>query len=574
MFTTFSAWTLDFLSKAAGHKYIRRIPYASGGKTRYRYIYKVTHTAGGKHALHEDDVTVGAAFMLGTDKGAEVHAHVKSVNGDKVTVEYDDGPRKGEKETMSKRDLLSKLDAAHGISAALQGEREKQAKVISELRASGASEKQIAREQARLDRLGGDKKRGGGANVAQKYVDSVDILFDKSAPTGQMQGQIADIVRAQKGEGLINDRVLGVPDTDTKSGAKLGALLTAEQRKLAQEWQNASDNPEVSATMRGMAAFLRSKYNVASQQDLDNNKDTIRQSAQLLIDAMLKQATARMIAQYNETIDTTTDYARNRIQDATTDLRANTDISTEERETASSALLAKQKEYAKLAEEYRRKPPTDAVLLGVLQASDFRTPTYNIKDFTEVVPRGDDLARAVQGVVADALQAAYSTNKKTTRPKADRTLLNSARDLVREQPNKYSAQALKAIDAAPEKYTSPTQIDLGFAPIKVNKDRPPVKSAVKLYSVEGLPADYAVVIRNDGDASVTLVKEGHPQQGQSVVMFPASMLNEPSLRTALAAFPPINNGVPALGQKVMDLQKLVSSGAEFEPHKLAYDATR
>lgn len=153
MFTTFSAWTLDFLSKAAGHKYIRRIPYASGGKTRYRYIYKVTHTVGGKHALHEDDVTVGAAFMLGADKGSEVHAHVKSVDGDKVTVEYDDGPRKGEKETMSKRDLLSKLDAAHGISQALQGEREKQAKVVSELRASGASEKQIAREQARLDRL-------------------------------------------------------------------------------------------------------------------------------------------------------------------------------------------------------------------------------------------------------------------------------------------------------------------------------------------------------------------------------------------------------------------------------------
>jgi len=153
MFTTFSAW-VDLLFKAAGHKYIKRIPYSSGGKLRYRYIYKVTHTARGKHALHEDDVTVGAAFMLGTDKGSEVHAHVKSVDGDKVTVEYDDGPRKGEKETMSKRDLLSKLDAAHGISQALQSEREKQAKVVSELRASGASEKQIAREQARLDRLG------------------------------------------------------------------------------------------------------------------------------------------------------------------------------------------------------------------------------------------------------------------------------------------------------------------------------------------------------------------------------------------------------------------------------------
>jgi len=168
MFTSFSAWALDFLSKAAGHKYIRRIPYTSGGKLRYRYIYKVTHTAGGKHALHEDDVTVGAAFMLGTDKGSEVHAHVKSVDGDKVTVEYDDGPRKGEKETMSKRDLLSKLDAAHGISQALQSEREKQAKVISELRAKGASEKQIAREQARLDRLGVEAKEPEAEKPAPK----------------------------------------------------------------------------------------------------------------------------------------------------------------------------------------------------------------------------------------------------------------------------------------------------------------------------------------------------------------------------------------------------------------------
>ena len=76
MFTTFSAW-VDLLFKAAGHKYIKRIPYTSGGKLRYRYIYKVTHTARGKHALHVDDVTVGAAFMLGTDKGSEVHAHVR-----------------------------------------------------------------------------------------------------------------------------------------------------------------------------------------------------------------------------------------------------------------------------------------------------------------------------------------------------------------------------------------------------------------------------------------------------------------------------------------------------------------
>ena len=179
MFTTFSAW-VDLLFKAAGHKYIKRIPYSSGGKLRYRYIYKVTHTARGKHALHEDDVTVGAAFMLGTDKGSEVHAHVKSVDGDKVTVEYDDGPRKGEKETMSKRDLLSKLDAAHGISAALQSEREKQAKVVAELRASGASKKQIAREQARLDRLGASAEAPDTLGAfARQVLEKARVTPDK-----------------------------------------------------------------------------------------------------------------------------------------------------------------------------------------------------------------------------------------------------------------------------------------------------------------------------------------------------------------------------------------------------------
>ena len=213
MFTSFSAWALDFLSKAAGHKYIRRIPYTSGGKLRYRYIYKVTHTAGGKHALHEDDVTVGAAFMLGTDKGSEVHAHVKSVDGDKVTVEYDDGPRKGEKETMSKRDLLSKLDAAHGISAALQSEREKQAKVVAELRASGASEKQIAREQARLDRLGVEakkpeaKRRGSKKGTVDEPIDTRPLATRlSSAMTNSIAQDVYSLQRPE--ESLRADKEL------------------------------------------------------------------------------------------------------------------------------------------------------------------------------------------------------------------------------------------------------------------------------------------------------------------------------------------------------------------------------
>ena len=152
MFSTFTEW-VDSLLKAAGHKYIKRIPYTSGGKTRYRYIYKVTHTAGGKHVLDPDHMIVGAAFQLEPGAGKEVHAHITKVDGDMVTYRLDDGPNKGTMVTESKAALAKKLNEKHGVHAAISAERDKQAKVVADLKAAGASTKQIAREQARLERL-------------------------------------------------------------------------------------------------------------------------------------------------------------------------------------------------------------------------------------------------------------------------------------------------------------------------------------------------------------------------------------------------------------------------------------
>ena len=150
---TYSQWLVDFLAKAAGHKYIKRVPYTSGGKMRYRYIYKVTHMAGGKHVLDPEHMVQGAAFMLSSAKGSEVHAHITKVDGDMVTYRLDDGPRKGELVTEPKSKLAERLNAEHGVHEALAGAREKQAKVVADLKERGASEKQVAREQARLDRL-------------------------------------------------------------------------------------------------------------------------------------------------------------------------------------------------------------------------------------------------------------------------------------------------------------------------------------------------------------------------------------------------------------------------------------
>lgn len=149
---TFSEWLSD-LFKAAGHKYIKRVPYMSGGKRRYRYIYKLTHMVGGKHVLDPEHMVVGAAFQMETGAGKEVHAHIVSTSGENVTYKLDDGPDKGKVFTVTRAQLAQKLDEKHGARAALATERDKQAKVVADLKAASASSKQVAREQARLDRL-------------------------------------------------------------------------------------------------------------------------------------------------------------------------------------------------------------------------------------------------------------------------------------------------------------------------------------------------------------------------------------------------------------------------------------
>ncbi|HCT51313.1 MAG TPA: hypothetical protein DF712_02530, partial [Balneola sp.] len=51
----------SLLIKAAGHKYIKRIPVGETktGKVRYRYIYNATHTVGGKHLLDDAHLQTG-----------------------------------------------------------------------------------------------------------------------------------------------------------------------------------------------------------------------------------------------------------------------------------------------------------------------------------------------------------------------------------------------------------------------------------------------------------------------------------------------------------------------------------
>jgi hypothetical protein len=176
---SFGLW-VDMLSKAVGHKYIKRIPYQSKGKRRYRYIYKVTHSHQGKHAFDESHLKVGTAFSLNTKAGAEFHGHVVKVEGDQVSYKIDDGPEKGTIKTVSKQELLAKLNDVHGIESKLSSERDKLRNQIKEAKKNKASEKQIARLEARLSRLGGKQESevlsGEMLDLFNKHQVSPDMV--------------------------------------------------------------------------------------------------------------------------------------------------------------------------------------------------------------------------------------------------------------------------------------------------------------------------------------------------------------------------------------------------------------
>jgi len=148
---------LELLIKGAGHKYIKRIPVGTtkSGKVRYRYIYNTTTTVGGKNLLDAAHLKTGTKLMLHSKDGAEVHAHIESVKGDRVTFTYDDGDRKGETRTVSKQKLLAEFNKENKVGEQIESAK---AGLLADIKAAadkGTSEKQLAKLVARLESLGG-----------------------------------------------------------------------------------------------------------------------------------------------------------------------------------------------------------------------------------------------------------------------------------------------------------------------------------------------------------------------------------------------------------------------------------
>lgn len=141
--------------KAAGHRYIKRIPYMTPRGRRYRYIYRVSSTHQGRHAFDPEHLVEGTKFALHGEGESEFHGHITKVDGDQVTYVIDDGPRKGEEVTTSRKELVAELNRVHGVQDKLTAEREKVRGAIAEAKRAGHTGV-VRRLERRLRALGGE----------------------------------------------------------------------------------------------------------------------------------------------------------------------------------------------------------------------------------------------------------------------------------------------------------------------------------------------------------------------------------------------------------------------------------
>jgi hypothetical protein len=146
---------LDLL-KARTHKYVRRVPIGAThtGATKYKYYYQ-GQEGHGKGVGHEEELVAGASFAFG-EGDDRYHAHIKAVNGDTLTIEYDDGDKKGTKETLSKTEFQNRIHKEHATSIEQAKQKaKKQLESFEQMKTRGAKVKQttIEKLKAQVDKI-------------------------------------------------------------------------------------------------------------------------------------------------------------------------------------------------------------------------------------------------------------------------------------------------------------------------------------------------------------------------------------------------------------------------------------
>jgi hypothetical protein len=160
----------DEVTKAAGHKYIRREP-TGNPKRPWRYFYKVQHGGGASGAF---DIKEGAAFKV-SHNGKEGHFHVLKVEGDEVTIRHDESGHEGKVPKEALRAMFAKEHAG-----AIESHRDKLKRELSAAEAKGTPKQRerLAKEAAAA---GVEPKRAAPPQAPQGMFDPRRQAAEKTA---------------------------------------------------------------------------------------------------------------------------------------------------------------------------------------------------------------------------------------------------------------------------------------------------------------------------------------------------------------------------------------------------------
>jgi hypothetical protein len=232
---TFLDW-LDELIKGHGHRYIKRIPYMTPKGRRYRYIYKVHHRHQGKHILDPKDMKEGAKFMVHSESGKEVHAHITKRLGNTVTFVYDDGEKKGQTETVHVDRLAKLIDDAVESRKVLENQINKVKKDLAQAMKTGSA-KQRARLQAQLDKL--TQQLADRTRVLEDEDDLETITEDEKTldemETAVDEADVSHLSQEQQVNGIQATKEEQIQRRDFKKWFK-NSVVVGENGEPAEQW--------------------------------------------------------------------------------------------------------------------------------------------------------------------------------------------------------------------------------------------------------------------------------------------------------------------------------------------------
>lgn len=289
---SYSQWLNDLLSKAAGHKYIKRIPYQSGGKMRYRYIYHAGQTHQGKHIFDPSHLKEGTKLMWHGDDGAQVHVEIKSFDGKHAVIQYDDGPKKGEFDVLSLAGLHDRLDAVSGGGKARLSEaRAKEEKKLADMHTRGVSSKQLARQKKRVEALGGvsfasplglpTSAPASARHAAKKIEDTLSQLDDASAD--QMRPKFEKLAQELVSAMENEKRVRSSSGNALRGTSSAINKVEQAQYKLTQLWNLALKEVQTASRESDDSVTTNAKQS-ETKKDADATQETT--AKQKMIDAL------------------------------------------------------------------------------------------------------------------------------------------------------------------------------------------------------------------------------------------------------------------------------------------------